>query len=176
MSRVVVGCFALVALSLFALPLHAADGPSPDVPELKVLDHYAGTWDVTFETTEIGFSKGEASSKWILDGRYLQTTSSTQSADGAMKLSMTTLMTYDVNKKAYRGWTFVSNGTNSQSNSTWDEKSKTYTTISSPDGNGIVSKITADFSEQDVEKWKIVIQDKAGTRLAEIRGKNTKRK
>lgn len=169
--------FSAKHVSLFALlvsvPLSSAEGPSPEVPELKALDHYAGSWDVVITGGGSPFSKGEVNATWILDGRYLQQIGTLQSADGKQTLKYTALMTYDPQRNTYRAWTFLSDGYTGEARSTWDAKAKVMTSITPNEGS--TTTTTADFSEAGTEKWRIVARDAAGNVVFEMAGKNTRR-
>ena len=92
-------------------------GPTKDVPELQVLQHYAGTWDV--ELTGNGSGKGEVTAKWILGGRFLEQAGVMHSPDGP-GIGVTTLFTFDTQAGKYRSWMFLSNGSTNQAEMTWD--------------------------------------------------------
>lgn len=172
--------FFLIALlaSLLAVTsltsVRAEDfGPSKDVPELEVLQHYAGTWDV--ELTGDGSGKGEATAKWILGGRYLEQSGVLHNAGGP-DIWITTLFTFDPGKQKYRVWTFASNGSTGQAEMTWDAKSKVMTSVAPPDANGIRSTNTADFSTPGKERWHFRYTDRDGRQVGEMSGVNTLRK
>jgi hypothetical protein len=152
------------------------DGPSDKVPDLKVLDHYVGTWNVEFVNKDLPFSKATATAKWILDGRFVEQTGELEPKEGASAFKIKTLYTFDANKNAFRSWTFTSDGSVVENDCVWDEKAKTMTSISKKvEGEGF-STTTADFSEAGVERWKIAITDATGKVTAEIVGKNTREK
>ena len=155
---------------------NARPGPSDKVPELKAIDHYAGTWDVEMTSTGHPFTKGKVTAKWILDGRYLQQTGELLADDGSPVMKHTSLMTYDPTKKVYRSWIFLSDGTAGESDATWDEKRQIMTSVGRKDENGVFSTTTADFSQAGVEKWKMVIKDSTGKVVSEMSGKNSRKK
>ena len=103
--------FVLALIAFHASVVFADDGPAKDVPELQALSSYIGTWDDAITSKDSPFTKGESTAQWILDGRFLQQSGSVTSADGAIVLKFTTLMTYDQEEKTYRTWSFLSNGT-----------------------------------------------------------------
>ena len=176
MTRFFAFCSMVACLTSTGAAIAAEDGPSPNVPELKALDHYGGAWDVEITSKGIPFTKGQATAKWILDGRFIQQTGELRSEDGSTVVKGTTLMTYDPTNKAYRSWTFRSDGSAGESEGTWDSKGRVMTSIGQKDASGGFSTTTADFSEAGVEKWKIVYTDGAGKVVSEITGKNTRRK
>jgi len=151
-------------------------GPSSKVPELKVLDHYAGEWTVEFVNKDIPFVNTKVTAKWILDGRFLEQSGDLADRNGAEGFKLKTLMTFDKNKNAYRSWTFTSDGSALENDCVWDDKAKTMTSISKKiEGEGFTTT-TADFSQPGVEHWKIAISDATGKVTGEISGKNTREK
>lgn len=152
----------------------AEDGPTNDVPELQVLSHYVGAWDVVVTSEAAPFSKGEAAAKWVLDGRFVQQSGRIASADGANTLRITTVMTYDQNEKTYRMWSFLSNGTTTQSTGKWDAKSRTMTSVQR---NGDkTTTTTARFTDDGSEEWSIVTRNQNKEVVNEFAGKNTRQK
>ena len=152
------------------------EGPSSKVPELKVLDHYAGEWTVEFANKDISLGGTKSTARWVLGGRFLEQAGDVVDRNGETALKLKTLMTFDAKKNAYRSWTFTSDGSVMENDCVWDEKTKTMTSISKKiEGEGITTT-TADFSQPDVEIWKIAITDAAGKVTAEIVGKNTRKK
>lgn len=173
MRRLMAVCWSL-AIILGLSPVNAEDtGPARDVPELQALQHYHGTWDVAVTDNE--FSTGESTARWILGGRFLEQAGVMHSRDGK-EIGVTTLFTFDTNKKTYRSWTFFSTGSVSQAEMTWDAKSKTMTSVTRPNADGVRSTVTADFSEAGKERWKFVFTDRDGKTAGEMRGVNTLRK
>lgn len=152
------------------------DGPSDKVPDLKVLDHYVGTWNVEFANKDLPFSKATVTAKWVLGGRFVEQNGELERTDGSGAFKIKTVYTFDVKKNAYRSWTYTSDGSVDENDCVWDEKAKTMTSISKKsEGEGFYTT-TADFSEAGVENWKIAITDAAGKVTAEIIGKNTREK
>jgi hypothetical protein len=176
MTRAFVFCSMLVYLAATGAIIAADDGPSEKVPELKALDHYAGSWDVEITSKGQPFTKGKATANWILDGRFLQQTGELQAEDGSSVVKITTLMTYDPAKKVYRSWTFLSDGNAGESNGNWDAKRRVMTSVGRKDESGGFSTTTADFSEAGIEKWRIVFKDGTGKVVGEMSGKNTRQK
>ena len=79
-------------------------------------------------------------------------------------------------KKAYRLWTFMSDGAASEGTGTWDAKARVLTTATAPDANGAATKTMADFSVDGVQKWAITVTDRGGKAVFEMTGTNTRRK
>jgi hypothetical protein len=152
------------------------DGPSDKVPDLKTLDHYVGTWDVEFTNKDLPFTKAKATAKWVLGGRFVEQVGELEPKEGANRLAIKTLYTFDVNKNAFRSFTFTSDGSITENDCVWDDKAKTMTSISKKtEGEGFTTT-TADFSTPGVESWKIAFTDAGGKVTGEITGKNTKEK
>jgi hypothetical protein len=160
----------LCAVTLFADNTAEPAGPAKDVPELAALSHYAGDWDVTFHNSDLrGVAKGE----WVLEGRFLRQTWKITAGQAAEHTHGMTMMTFDTQKKTYRMWAFVSNGSSTnESRGAWDEKTKTMTSKFIDPETGNTWLTTAKFNEPGQENWQIVIQDKAGKTLGEVSGRN----
>jgi hypothetical protein len=178
---VVLVVFASIVLTSSAVA-DGPQGPSKDVPELQVLNHWVGTWDVELavkpnaDLPKGGRAKGTAAAAWVLDGRFLQQTSASEAGEGLPAMQVTTLMTYDPRKKVYRNWAFFSTGFVSESEGTWDEKSRTMTSTSRDAESGTATTIKATFAEDGTETWSIVTRDREGKAVNETTGKNTRRK
>jgi hypothetical protein len=147
--------------------------PSDLIPELAVLDHYAGSWD-SETASNVPFTKGKVTAKWVLGGRFLQ--QEAEATDAPTEFKYMSLMTYDPAKKVYRTWIFLSDGSALESEGTWNAKEQVMTSVGPKDENGGFSTTTADFSESDVEKWKIVYRDRDDKVVGEISGKNIRHK
>lgn len=152
----------------------AADGPAKDVPELQVLSNYLGTWDIAITSKESPFANGESSATWVLDGRFVQQTGEMKSADGSNVIKVTTLMTYDPERKMYRMWTFLSNGSTSEAYGKWDEKTRTMTSTSRQDGT--TTTTTAKFSDNGIEEWLFITTNQNNEVVGRFGGTNTRRK
>lgn len=152
----------------------AADGPAKDTPELLVLSNYVGTWDVAITSKDFPFPNGESSTSWVLDGRFVQQTGVLKSDDGSKSIKVTTLMTYDSEKKMYRMWSFQSNGSTSEGTGKWNEKTRTMTSTSRQDGTS--TTITAKFSDNGIEEWLIVTTNQNNEVVGRTAGTNTRRK
>ena len=166
--------FLLLLACTCSTALAAEDGPAKDVAELQVLSQYVGTWEVKITTKGSPLKSGEATAKWILDGRFVQQAGSLKKTDGTTALKITTLMTYDPTKKAFRSWSFMSDGAMSESEAAWDANTRTMTTIYR--GPDITTTTTADFSKDGIEKWSIVVVDKDKKVVNETSGINTRKR
>ena len=163
-----------LSVCLTASALRAQDGPAADIPELKVLSHYVGTWDVLITSPDAGFTKGEATAKWILDGKFVQQTGSMTSPDGSRTFKMKTLMTYDKQAQKYRMWQFRSDGSTAQATGEWDEATRTMTSVERNDQFTTTTK--AHMTQDGTEKWTIVAKDQNDKTVFQISGTNTRRK
>src|SRR5262245_26718344 len=120
--------FAAAAVTFFALQTKKeADGPSDKVPELKVLDHYVGDWDVEFTSKDANLGKTKSSAKWVVGGRFVEQYCDIIDSNGAVAASLKTLFTFDTKKNAYRSWVFISDGNVMEADGVWDDKAKTLT-------------------------------------------------
>ncbi len=165
----------LIAFAAFLTSTSFADeGPAKDVPELQALSNYVGICDVTITSKDSPFVKGEATTKWILDGRFVQQSGHLTSSDGATVIKVTTLMTYDQEQKAYRTWSFFSYGTTTESTGKWDARNRIMTSIGR--GNGTTTTTTAKFAENGNEEWSIATKNQNNEEVARISGTNIRRK
>jgi hypothetical protein len=154
-------------------------GPTKELPELQILNCYAGTWEVVaanHEAPNMPVMKGKATSKWVLDGRFLEQTGVLQALGGGTAIKVTTLMTYDTEKKSFRTWTFVSDGKATESEGKWDPATQTMTSVDCPSTKGQIVTTTVNFSEAGIQKWKMSITDPSGKIVSQMVGKNTRQK
>src|SRR5688500_1158848 len=86
-----------------------AEGPSAEVPELQALNHYAGQWEDEI-IGQPGIRRMETA-EWILQGRFLRQTWSTEGPHGTPTASGLTLMTFDTERQVFRHWSFLATGT-----------------------------------------------------------------
>ena len=173
--------FPAVLAVLLARAALAAD-PAPDVPELKVLNHYVGRWTGELTTKPVGTvpggtSKGSSQSEWVHDGRFVRQTWTLDGGPTFPKMSGSTMMTYDPGRKTYRGWTFFSNGHTSESTGTWDARTRTMTWSARDAHTGLTTTTTATFTaDGTTEQWTIVEKDRAGKVVGDTSGTNTRKK
>lgn len=175
--------FACVALAPAAAPAaEAAQGPSKDVPELQVLNHWVGKWDVEMAVKpNAGLpqgmrAKGTAAAEWVLDGRFVRQTTTLDPGDGSPPMKMISPMTYDPQRKVYRTWMFFSNGQVSESEGRWDEKTRTMTSTGRNPSTGATAAVKATFAADGTQTWSFVEKDPDGKLIAETTGTNTRRK
>jgi len=165
---------------LMGAVVQAAEGPTKDVPQLKVLDYYAGEWKSEFslspagDTTTAQHFKGKVVSKWILNGKFLQQTGTYEAGDNQPPVMYTTLYTYDAKHQTYRYWTFDSSGGSSQSEGTWDQTTKVMTWQGQDEQTKLKSILESNHSKSDVNPWSITIKTEQGQPVIEINGNNTR--
>lgn len=93
---------------------------------------------------------------WVLDGRFVLDTS--EVSDGSEGLS---LLTYDPQMKAYRGWWFNSEGHRNKSTGQWDADTQTFSFKADLD-DGLTSHSSVRFIDQDRHDWKVIVRDGGG--------------
>jgi hypothetical protein len=167
---------SLCLVSLIAFPLTtviAADGPAQEVTQLSALSHDLGNWEVQVTSPNSPFAKREATTQWILDGRFIQQSGTLSSANGKTNVKITTLMTYDPQQGCDRMWTFLSDGTAFESTGTWDEAKRTMTPTHH--SNDSTTTTTARFTDDGVEEWTIVTTYQANEVIGRFTGKNKRR-
>ena len=91
-------------------------------------------------------------------------------------MKVTSMMTYDPDKKVYRTWSFFSSGHVSESEGRWDQKSRTMRSTGRNPVNGSTFIITATFPTDGVETWGIIEKDRDGKIVGETTGKSVPRK
>jgi hypothetical protein len=169
-------CLILFLIAVSACPnpaVLADDGPAKNIPELQALSNYVGTWDVVITSKDSPVAKGESTTTWVLDGRFVQQTGQLKSADGSSVIKITTLMTYDSEERMYRIWSFLSNGITSEASGKWDEKTRTMTTTSRQ--NGTTTTSTAKFSDNGTEEWLFVTTNQKNEVVGRFGGTNKRR-
>jgi hypothetical protein len=153
---------------LAATPIVASDGPAEGIPELKALSNYVGTWNAEVTSPNSPLTKATHTAEWILGGRFLEQKVSLTSADGRTTAQSRNLMTFDPALGRYRIWSFVSDGNVRVSTGSWDDATRTMTTISRD--SGLVSTTTARFAEDGHEQWEWQIRTEAGATVFQISG------
>ena len=159
-----------------------ATGPTKEIPELQVLQHYAGSWDCEIRVKpndrqpKGGQTKGVSHGEWILDGRFFRQSWTAEGSDDIPGMKGNNVWTYDPEKETYRIWGFASNGGAVESRAKWDAKTKTMTSTILDSDKGVTVVTKATFPEEGTELWTTVIQDGAGQVLMEMSGKNVRRK
>lgn len=164
----------LIALS--AAVALGGEGP-PKPPELKVLERFVGTWDAESVSKPAVWTPKEVREKYvevremILDGWFVE--SKARAADGKTDSGIW-MMTYDLARREYREWLFLTGGFSIQWSGQWDEATKTFS-FTGDAGNGITSKLTVQFMDKDHIEFRIVAKDNDGKVYQDIKGKLTRR-
>jgi hypothetical protein len=150
-----------------------AEGPATEIPELQALNLYAGQWEdeiagrPNVKRTETG--------EWILRGRFLRQTWSTESTDSTPAASGLTLMTFDTDLKSYRSWAFLATGSVIENEGVWDTNTKTFTwghrVLESSET--VITK--ASFVDETVQSWSIVKTDAHDKVIREVAGRSLRR-
>lgn len=171
----------LLSLILAVSTCLPSEDAAGDVPELEVLDHYAGVWDVEMTIDPLDPNRegksfrGEVEAKWSVGGRFMEQTGSYRLSEEGQPIVIKTLMTYDTDERQYHYWLFLSSGGVRESRGHWNEQKKTMTsTMKSADGD--VTTTTADFSKAGEENWTIETRHADNSLAFRIHGKNTRRK
>ena len=101
------------------------------------------------------FSKGEFTAQWILGGRFVERVGKLIAVRVPNDISIKVLMTYDPKEKAYRKWTFISNGRVLVASGAWDERNRTMTWVSKydeePSGTTTTFTTTETFIKDGVQ-------------------------
>jgi hypothetical protein len=152
---------------------HIAQGPSPDVPELQELNYYVGQWEDEIDGRP-GVCRTEVN-EWILQGRFLRQSWSTEAKDGTPPAHGQTLMTYDVDRRVYRSWAFLATGSVIENEGLWDADTKTFTW-----GHRVIDTsetvITkACFPDENIQAWSIVKTDEQQKIVREVVGHSIRR-
>ncbi|HSI11195.1 MAG TPA: hypothetical protein VK961_04090 [Chthoniobacter sp.] len=150
-----------------------AEGPATDVPELKELNHYAGQWEEEIAGRP-GVRRTEFS-EWILQGRFLRQTWSTESKDGTPAAHGLTLMTYDVERKAYRSWAFLATGSVIENEGSWDAATNTFVWAHRITGTSETVVTKASFPNETTQAWSIVKTDEQNKVIREVAGQSSRR-
>jgi hypothetical protein len=163
---------SLTVLALTALPrmLSADDAPKRS-DELQVLDSYVGTWDcVVTDKTTAKESKTVEERRWSRKGTFVLF----ENFDLTTKKESHYLMTYDANAKAYRTC-YIDDSTTISLLGTWDARTKSMTWRGKDGEDNRVSG-TERFVDKDNLEWSLVFTNPDGKVVAELSGKQTRRK
>ncbi len=146
-------------------------------PEMKVLEKRIGTWTAEsvikpgpWNPTERKIS-GTETVEWVLGGRFQQTSTNNRPAnpDGM------SLLTYDPQLKAYRGWHADDQGNVSEMTGQWDEAAQTLN-LTSEGKNGFRAVALIKFVGPDSIEWQMTIKDPDGKAMLEITGRLARKK
>jgi hypothetical protein len=170
---IVMSCLCAVVSAAMAL---GDEGP-PKPPELKVLERFVGTWDAESVSKPAVWTPNEVRTKYVevremvLDGWFVEAKS--RAADGKAG-TFSWMMTYDVARKEYREWLFVTGGFSIQWTGHWNEGDKSFS-FTGDAGNGITSKLTAQFIDKDHIEFRIRATDSDGKLYQDMKGSLTRR-
>jgi hypothetical protein len=144
---------------------------------LKVLERFIGTWDVESVSKPAVWTpkevreKGVEVRKLVLDGWFVEGKGSSEDGKADAVLWM---MTYDVARKEYRVWIFVTGGFSAEWSGQWDEATKTCS-FTGDAGNGITSKGIARFIDKDHEEFRLIATDSDGKVYQDVKNTMTRR-
>lgn len=160
----------VLALTATSQVLAADDAPTRS-EELQVLDGYIGTWDcVVTDKATAKESKAVEERKWSRKGTFVLF----ENFDPATKKESHFLMTYDANAKVYRACYMDDTHTFSLVG-TWDPGARTMTWRGKAGDDNRVSGAER-FIDKDNLEWSLVFTNPDGTVVAELSGKQTRRK
>lgn len=166
----------LLALAvLFAVTRPTALAESPiDSPEQKVLDRSVGNWRATYKvskaewTPEERLGTAEISTSRVVGGRFVQ-----EKSEHSDKTSGSTIVTYDAQKRQYRGWWFSSAGHySSEISGNWDPVKKTMTWTSTQDG--LTTTTDYRFIDNDNIEWVVSVKDGDGKTFYRMDGRSVR--
>jgi hypothetical protein len=164
----------LIAVS--AAAAFGGEGPAKP-PELKVLERFVGTWDVESVSKPAVWTPKEVREKFVevrelvLDGWFLE--GKARAADRKAG-HFSWMMTYDVARKEYRIWLFVTGGFSSQWSGEWDEATKTLS-MTGDAGNGVTYKGTTHFIDKDHYEFRLMVTDGDGKVYQDLKNTLTRR-
>ena len=154
----------------------AADPGPPKPAELKVLDRLVGSWQEESISKPAEWTPKEERTKatitteWVLGGWFVQVKE--RSDDNQEAIHM---ITYDVERKAYRRWRFNSTGGAGEATGKWDEDSKTFTWTRTLEKDiTLVSRWK--LVDKDTMEETAIAKDKNGKVYLDVTGKTTRRK
>lgn len=127
-------------------------GPAEDPAELKILDRFAGVWIERVDGKPEIRRRDEG--EWILDGRFLRQTWTSEAREDAPKASGLTLMTYDRARNVYQSWAFLAAGSIIENEGAWDAATNTMTWGHRVPGatEMIVTKVA--FPDEATQEWR----------------------
>ena len=150
-----------------------AAGPAPGFPELQPLHHYAGQWE-----DEIAGKPGKRrteTAEWILQGRFLRQTWTSESEDNLPPASGITLSTFDTTLQRYRSWAFHAAGSVIENEGEWDAATQTFSWSHPVPETTDKIITTASFLDEQTQTWSIVKIDAQGKILREVAGRSLRR-
>ena len=166
--------WVLPVLFVTATALIATAEPPQQSASAKALNKWLGTWKshtvlkpAAWTPTSQELS-GTSESVWILDGRFQQTSSRSGTHETRE------IHRYDAGSRKYHKWTFNSDGSHSFWIGDWDEDSSTMTWKYVDFGAGIEGKIVDRFTSDGKHESTVILKDRAGTVLLDIRSEHVR--
>jgi hypothetical protein len=160
-------------VALAGLSPLAAQTPK-DLPEMKVLQQFVGSWkyEATFFKSawnpEEKHLTGTVTTAATLDGSYIEEKGTDGEGGHSQKM-----YTFDLQGGGYRAWWFSSRGLNNESTGTWDADKHTLTwTTKLPAGPTGVT--TQHFVDEKTIEWAITFKDAEGNVTFRAEGKSTR--
>lgn len=144
------------------------DGPRADVPQLKALNHFAGSW---VEEVDMGGGRtahAEGTAKWILGGTHLQSMFQIKLPGG--ELHHMAITTWDADAKSYVSWMFSNEGPPVFFTGVWDEDRRTFTQTSTPNAQGMTTYSVSKVTNKDRIDWTVVTRDAEGEPQMRLKG------
>jgi hypothetical protein len=173
MQRLCLRSVLAVAVMIAVATANVSAEPPLDSPEQKVLDNWIGRWQTTYKlpkaewTSEERTGTAELVTTRAVGGRFVL-----EKSEHSDKTSGTTIVTYDAQKKSYRGWWFSSAGYTSESSGEWDVVTKTMTWTSTQDGNTTTTKYR--FIDDNNIEWAVFVRDGTSKILYRMEGKSVR--
>jgi hypothetical protein len=164
---------AVTALLAVAPPIRSADPPAA-TPEQKVLDKWLGSWRSNYKlpkaewTPEEKIGTAKLTCARVVGGQFVQ-----EKAEHSDNTSSVLMLTYDAQKKCYRGWWFSSTGQTSESTGNWDADTKTMTWSSVGDPM-FTTTVRHRFVNDDAVEWDVVVRDGAAKVFFRMAGKSAR--
>ena len=163
----------IITVALTAVSLAQAPAPLPAEAQ-KVLKLFVGKCDATVDgSPEL---KGTVHGIPVLGGRFVRDEFVLKGGDGAVLLEVSSMITYDTEKKLYRMWSFYSNGEALETEGPWNDTTRTLTTTSHDKAKQQTTTWTSTFSAEGAETWKLITKDQDGNAVREVSGKSTARR
>ena len=166
--------FMVAVLFVIASPIQSADPPATS--EQKVLDKWLGSWRTSYKlpkavwTPEEKSGTAEMTTSRVLGGQFVQ-----EKSEHSDKTSSMLMLTYDTQKKCYRGWWFNSSGQTAEHTGKWDADAKTMTWTSVGEG-AFTTTVKHRFVDDDNTDWDVAVKDDKGKMLFRMEGKSVRKK
>ena len=151
--------------------------PSADRPQkLQVLEPLVGTWDAVSISKPAVWTPQEARTTrtvqrdWILDQRFILNTTT-----GAQGIEQYSLFSYDPQSRDYRYWSFMADGTQSQTRGRWYASERSFAFQSEP-RDGKTMAMSVRFVSIDQHEWQLTVVDGKGTKYFDMAITTTRRK